>query len=356
MRPVRLHIASGHPVTANLAATGVGGDVLSWPDVLYEGPVPDCGSLEALSYVRAPFIADRYGTGDVGSVLRNLLARNALLARSGHYGEVTLWFSHHLADQLRQLQLLDWRSRHPNDTTRWTIVCIDRHPEVAEFRGLEQLGAGQLAALDWTRRPVHDGELNLARRAWGAFTAADPRALVALAGRPCRSLPFLPAAIVRHLQQFPGRRDGLTRTEREILDHVALRGGTVRDAFDTTQRDYEEAPFMGGATFLAWVEQLAAPPEPLLELGRGFRDDRWACPLRITPRGRAVLAGRADRSTDVRLDRWLGGVRLEGPEPAWCWDDALQTVVARESRAAPPSADANDSPLEPRSLEPGAPS
>lgn len=329
---LRLHVTSGHSISTNLRAGGVAGEFLSWPDVLFEGPVPGGTTLDALSYVRAPFIADRYSPGEIRSVLRNLLARNERLRQSCGFDEVTLWFGHHLGDQLRLIQLLSWFAASRTDEAHWTLVCIDRHPEVAHFRGLEQLDPAQLAALDWIRRRVTDAELGLARRAWAAFTDDRPTALVELAGNPCWAIPQLPPALIRHLQQFPGKRDGLARTEREILDHVALRKGTVRDAFEVTQRGYEEAPFMGGASFLAYVERMALPSVGLLALGRGFSDDRWSRPLATTTRGRGVLAGRLERFGNRGIDRWLGGVYLKGSVPAWCWDDARQTVTAASAR------------------------
>jgi hypothetical protein len=47
----------------------------------------------------------------------------------------------------------------------------------------------------------------------------------------------------------------------------------------------------------------------------------------LTETGRDVLAGREDRVAAVGINRWLGGVRVHGPEP-WRWDRAARRVVA----------------------------
>src|SRR5919206_483284 len=52
-----LHITNGDHAARLIAATGVGGEVLPWRDVLHEGPVPEGLSLDELRPVRAPFIA-----------------------------------------------------------------------------------------------------------------------------------------------------------------------------------------------------------------------------------------------------------------------------------------------------------
>ncbi|HXV76183.1 MAG TPA: hypothetical protein VD788_07670 [Candidatus Polarisedimenticolaceae bacterium] len=324
----RLHLAGGDSVVGRLAASGVDGEFLCWSDVLHEGPVPGGLSPEQLNTVRATFLAQRYASGSLDDVRRALQARLARLAGAADDDEVTLWFAHDLADQLRLLQLLDWFARDRATAPKLTLVSIDAHPEVARFRELAQLTPRQLSALDWSRRRVHDGDFELARRAWAAFTAAEPTGLVELGRDRCRALPFLSRALHRHLQQFPGSSDGLSRTEREILDHVALRGGTVREAFEVTQNEYEEAPFLGPATFLHYVDRLLVGPEPLLDFAVGFRDSRWFHRLRLTAHGRETLAGRRQRHVRGGVDRWLGGVHLDGPTPAWVWDAASQSLIA----------------------------
>ena len=51
-----LHITNGDSAAAGIRKIGVPGQVLSWIDVLHEGPVPDLG-LEQLRTVRAQFVA-----------------------------------------------------------------------------------------------------------------------------------------------------------------------------------------------------------------------------------------------------------------------------------------------------------
>ena len=45
----------------------------------------------------------------------------------------------------------------------------------------------------------------------------------------------------------------------------------------------------------------------------------------LTDRGRAVLAGEADRFNAASPARWLGGVKLEGP--GWRWDPQTKTLA-----------------------------
>ena len=68
---------------------GIPGDFLPWQDVLHDGPVPECTSLEELSEIRSKFIADRrWGTPE--GVKRVFKERDTILASSEQYEKVIL--------------------------------------------------------------------------------------------------------------------------------------------------------------------------------------------------------------------------------------------------------------------------
>ena len=81
-------------------------------------------------------------------------------------------------------------------------------------------------------------------------------------------------------------------------------------------------------SFAHTVRDLSAPPVPLIEI-RGRLEGRGALTgaVELTPTGREVLAGRADRVEECGLERWLGGVHLAAPGPLWRWDRAHERFV-----------------------------
>jgi hypothetical protein len=46
----------------------------------------------------------------------------------------------------------------------------------------------------------------------------------------------------------------------------------------------------------------------------------------LTPEGRAVLSGQKDRVSLCGIDRWFGGVHLQGRD-IWRWDDRRQQIT-----------------------------
>jgi hypothetical protein len=82
---------------------------------------------------------------------------------------------------------------------------------------------------------------------------------------------------------------------------------TAGEAFvDASRR--EEAPFLGDGSAFARLQALAAPPHPLVEAD-GERIGA-ATRVRLTDRGRGVLAGAAVHTPPAGQQRWLGGARL----------------------------------------------
>jgi hypothetical protein len=277
-----LHITNGDSAVAVLAQV-VKGEILPWRDVLHEGPVPPGLSLEELSRQRAAFIA-QCGWAPLAAAAKAFRERDETLKGAAGHEEVVLWFEHDLYDQLQLIQVLDWFAAHPHP--RVSLVCE------AEYLGsMKPARAAQLFA---GRTRVEACAVGEAKHAWAAFRASDPTTIQQV--KP-KALGFLEAALRRQLEEFPWLADGLSRTERAVLD--ALRARPLK--FDELFVAIREEPAFLGDTVLAW-HLARMQQEGLMEERRG----QWL----------AVSRGRTKR-----LPRWLGGVRVDADSP-WRWDPA----------------------------------
>ena len=337
-----LHITNGDSAGGTLRQTDLPGDILTWKDILHEGPTPAGLSLEQMSKIRAQFIADS-ALGTYDDVLASFMLRDTLLAQFAAHKEVVLWFEHDLYDQLQLIQLLDWFSHQHLGTTVISLICINSFPGIANFVGLGQLNPAQLRSLYETRRPLTDREFSLGSEAWKAYCSPDPKELEAFLRMDTTALPFLKAALLRHLEQFPALQSGLSRTERQILEVVASGVHKPFEIFRSAQ-EKEESPFMGDSPFWFYLFSLCAGKKPLLKHADGgpftlptddsqdsaFRDQR----LVLTGEGKKALAGQADWIKINRgIDRWLGGVHLQGKNAAWRWDTQRATLVQVQGAA-----------------------
>ena len=242
-----LHITNGDCAVAVLSQA-VSGTFLPWRDVLHEGPVRAGLALEELSAERARFIADA-GWGPLAEVQESFLQRDQEFRRAGTHDEIVLWFEHDLYDQLQLIQVLDGLAELRGPPI--SVVCE------AEYLG--EMTPARAAELFALRNPVTRRHFQEARAAWAAFRSSDPRTIQNL---KITALPFLGAALNRHLEEFPWTSDGLSRLERSILN------GYV-----------EEEPKFLGDTVLQWhVERLKkGRHRPRWLGGYEVRDDslRW---------------------------------------------------------------------------------
>jgi hypothetical protein len=239
-------------------------------------------------------------------VPRRLEGEHAALRDLGRHAEIWLWFEHDVWDQIALIRVLSLLAGQHDLQGRLQLVPADG------TRPFPELADAELAAL--RPAPLSPQQLREGAEAWAAFAAPDPRGLDALSRRPL-ALPFLAAALRRHLRDLPWTTGGLAETERRVL--VAVRDGAADEA--AAFRAFRAADPLFHPTDLIIrdvVRRLRAGPEPLLALD----GDRLA----LTDRGRAVLAGRERHHPAPRA---LGGAEIGGDAPPWRWDGERDRVA-----------------------------
>ncbi|HEX9945093.1 MAG TPA: DUF1835 domain-containing protein [Thermoanaerobaculia bacterium] len=320
-----LHVTNGDIAAELIRRSGVLGEVAVTADVLHEGPAPAGLPPERWRKVRARYLAES-GYDDYDSCVADLTARDRALEDYRSYDEVVLWFEHDLFDQLLLIRVLDGFAGRNLGGTELSLICIGEFPGVVPFHGLGDLSPRQMASLLDRRQRVNEGQKLLARDAWRAFCAPDPTGLEALLRGDTSPLPFLAGALRRHLEEFPAVLNGLSRSGQQALWGLAEGASTFAELFRATQR-MEERVYMGDWSFSRILNELAAPPRPLLCLEPAPNGALRGQRVSLTATGREVLEGRDDWVRIRGIDRWLGGVHLRGPEAAWRWDAGAGRLV-----------------------------
>jgi hypothetical protein len=336
-----LHILNGDTTLEVFERAGIEGEPAVFADVFHEGPLLGDPTDPAFLEARIRHAVEAgWTTPDRAAALYAGWSRG--LASSPRHDEVVLWFEHDLYDQLLLVHHIEWLARGGvlparEGGPRVALICIDRFEGVPDFRGLGQLTGEQLASLFPGRRPIELPQVELARSAWKALCAGDPREIEAMLADDRTALPFLQAALRRLIEELPDRRAGLSRTERQALR--AVQGGAVTptDAFRASTA-MEECVFMGDATFLCVLRRLASATAPALAMDIPTEYDNTGLPegeLAITAFGRSLLAGEADWVAYNGVDRWVGGIRLKGKAVRWRWDAEAGRVHVDEAVEPP---------------------
>ncbi len=314
-----LHITNGESVTSTFRQVRFPGTYLAWNDVLHDGPVPQTATLSELSDIRAQALAE-FGGGDYEKLRSGFAARDRMLQDFRKHQDVVLWFEHDLYDQLQLIQLLDWFEQQDLEGINLDLVQINSYPGVRPFYGLGQLSGPQLARLFPMRKRVTQAQRSIATEAWRAFRAEDPTDLAAISRQKFDEMPFLAAALTRFLEEYPGTTDGLSRTERQVLQAAAA-GKRKRADIYMESRKQEDVPWGDLSVYLRLAWLTAGPNPALIESPKNE--------FMITDAGRQLLEGKADWiKLQGGIDRWLGGMHLTGDQPKWRWDSEKKTLTA----------------------------
>lgn len=158
------------------------------------------------------------------------------------------------------------------------------------------------------------GNSNWAKRFWNAFTAPTPEPLQRLLKSGLRLLPEIRPTVDELLQEYPGAHDGLSRLERKLL-HEIDGLGVATAAFVVGSVIRRE--WVGDLLLYDMLRRFVAARSPLLTFAGPFTEkfesyEFSGAKLTLTAFGGRVLAGKADHVATNGIDRWIGGVHLNG--------------------------------------------
>ena len=322
----RLNITNGDSAAGTLSEAGIAGKIISWRDVLHEGPVDSSLPLEELSKQRARFISEQ-SWDDFAHVSGDFAERDRVIQHLDYFDEIVLWFEDDLYDQLQLIQLLDFLGLGAARKKTLSLIQVDGY--------IPPLSASQLKELDEKRPRVTREQLDLAQRAWKLFGSDDPSAIARLLDGNTSALPYLAPALRRHLEEFPAVGTGLSRSEGEAMTAIAEGHTTPVSAFLEVAKK-QESIFLGDVIFYWYLERLSGKKNPLVtwtdgtaivsptaERSREFVNGE----LKLTPLGREVLAGKKDWQTINTQTRWLGGVEIPPGGKGWRWDPIERVLV-----------------------------
>jgi hypothetical protein len=142
------------------------------------------------------------------------------------------------------------------------------------------------------------------------------------------ALPYLARALSRHLEEFPAVGDGLSRSERRLMALAEHQPAKIDQAFPA-MHEGETAHYITDLAFFDLANALTTPTPPLLlvSLSRPKGREMPVGTIALTAQGREVLRGGADRVQLCGIDRWLGGVHLEGRGPVWRWHPSEARLI-----------------------------
>lgn len=299
--------------TIRISSLAKGREILRWRDALYSGPVPSGLSLRQLSRLRS-----RYWTK--GRRSTEFDTRDAAVSKHREFEKIVLWFGPGCAlCHLSMAQLLSWFREQGVATEKLSWVPV--HGGILYPEHVQKAYT--------TRRALKPAQIRLAERFWRAFRQDSPADMVRLLEGDLDNVSGLRSALMWLLQEYPRRRNGLSRLQTQLLRQIHSRGKTkvVVAVANILARDW-----VGDQFLFDMLRGLILAEHPLLEFAEPFggRVQSWkfnAAELALTEIGAQVLSGKVDAIEINGIDRWIGGVHLKGRNVKWRWDEKLRTIV-----------------------------
>lgn len=323
-----LHIVNGDSVGDKLKEGKLAGNILVWRELYSEGPLYVWPDQYPYRDVRADHMTRALG------IPRELWidtceAQQLQLGSFADHDEIVLWFEYDLFDQSMLGYLLHWFSYYSYslENTKISLICIGEFPGVEDFRGLGQLTSKQLTSLFGDRVQIGQPELYLGRRAWEAYVSTDPRDLLNFLKTDTRELPYIHSAFMAHLNRFPSCKNGLGIVEQTTIELLHQGHDTPLQLFQQFSNQHHVLGY-GDLQYWLTLRRMSQGMHPLLLLEDNVSfpnfkksvENFLSTPVRMTDLGQQLLNETSDWISLNGIEKWLGGVHLQGNVNVWRWN------------------------------------
>ena len=302
-----LNIVNGDVTVEIIKKSHINGDFLPWRDFLHEGPVPQNVFIDKLSKIRAFFIHQE-GFGSLEKIEKEFQERDEILKNYHKYQKIILWFEHDLYDQLQILQILSWFKSNNIENIPLSLICTNTY--------LGECSPNEITQLLGYEETITKEHLQLAQKAWFAFTSPNPLAWFKLLDDDLHLFPFLKESIIRLLEEYPNKRNGLSRSAHQALFSISKGIKDPNEIYKQCQV-YEKKKFMGDIIFWKILDNFIS--------NRLVYSQKNGQILEITTLGKKILKGEINYLHIQPIERWIGGTKLTN-DNVWCWNVRERTI------------------------------
>ena len=288
-----LHITNGDSFTQKLKQLNLGGDIITWREMLCEGKTLSTVGSESFWKTRFEFLNKNYKVSKSWFVEKTLKEYRSLCNHK-QQDQIILWFEYDLFCQINMLAVISWLKTHRRHA-EISLVCSGKMEGKEGLFGLCELTNDQLQEAYKNRVQLSQDDIEYADYVWQLYCSDNPMRLENLGDYGNYQFDYLEGAVQAHLQRFPSMRNGLNSIENRILEVAKEKEIAGKKEFIGTMLK-EDNPYGFGDT------QITRMLGQLRPLFTSFN------PVKLNKKGQEVLEGQTNYYAFLRdNETYLGG-------------------------------------------------
>lgn len=308
-----LHVLNGDATLEVFRKSGIPGDVVVCREMMCEGKATAAENVQAFLDDRSAHLHQEYGI-DPNNYREGIMQELKKLENASEYDELVLWFEFDVFCQINLLFILYYLQQLDIKLPPVSLVSINHHPEVVNFKGFGVLLPHHYPPLFEQRVQLNEADWQLALDTWNAYTRDNPATVNDMRSRPAGHLQYLAEALQAQLERLPFTGDGLNAIQRFFLQHLRMGSSPWYNAYN---RFWNELKIYGFGDF-----QLDMITQRMRDAGVIEGNEQ----MTITSLGREILNNEENYTAYApRINHWLGGTPLHNTP--WRWDPAQDKPV-----------------------------
>ncbi|MCC1485097.1 DUF1835 domain-containing protein [Winogradskyella immobilis] len=206
-----LHITNGDALTDYLRELNYTHDILTWREMLCEGPTIPAINEEFFS-IRRQFLTNQY---NIKTDRYNLDKDLKILEQADQYTEIILWFEYDLFCHINMIGVINLLHQKEINKPLY-LVCSGRVKGEKSLKGLGELNPDQLDQHYKNKVQITEKDKALAIALWRTYCGKDHNILKPYITKNS-SFKYLSNCLKAHLKRFPNQKTGLSIIEENIL-------------------------------------------------------------------------------------------------------------------------------------------
>lgn len=292
MKKQSLHITNGYNLTNFLNDLDVKGDILTWQEMLCEGPTAEVIDSDEFFKVRKEFLLEYYNIEVNEEEFRNEID---ILNHLEPYSEIVLWFEYDLFCHINLMAVISLIEQK-NSSLPLYLVCSGRVQGEKELKGLSELTPTQLQKHYEAKLKLTAKDIDLMKSLWKTYCGMDHN-LFKPTIVETSSFPYLSNCLKAHLQRFPDSKTGLAGLELNILNIIEKFNIKSKQHLLGYALNYQGYFGYGDTQFTRIIEKLSL-----------FYDEDGKS-LKLNRKGHEAIMGHHNFASELKSDMYFGGIK-----------------------------------------------